>query len=50
MTNLSDFVRANKKVARFAKARNFSRVIYHGLLAASLLTEIGDRLDGWRLL
>ncbi|MFO8085348.1 MAG: MaoC family dehydratase [Desulfobacterales bacterium] len=32
--------------ARFAKARNFSRVICHGLLAASLITEIGGQI-GW---
>lgn len=32
--------------ARFAKARNFPRVICHGLLAASLLTEIGGQI-GW---
>lgn len=32
--------------ARFAKARNFSAPICHGLLAASLLTEIGGQI-GW---
>ncbi len=31
---------------RFAKVRNFPRVICHGLLAASLLTEIGGQI-GW---
>ena len=31
---------------RFAKARNFSAPICHGLLAASLLTEIGGQI-GW---
>ena len=32
--------------ARFAKARNFSAPICHGLLAASLVTEIGGQI-GW---
>ena len=32
--------------ARFAKARNFSAPICHGLLSASLLTEIGGQI-GW---
>jgi 3-hydroxybutyryl-CoA dehydratase len=32
--------------ARFAKARNFSAPICHGLLAASLATEIGGQI-GW---
>jgi 3-hydroxybutyryl-CoA dehydratase len=32
--------------ARFAKVRKFPRVICHGLLAASLLTEIGGQI-GW---
>ncbi len=32
--------------ARFAKAQNFSAVICHGLLAASLVTEIGGQI-GW---
>ena len=32
--------------ARFAEARNFSAVICHGLLAASLVTEIGGQI-GW---
>jgi 3-hydroxybutyryl-CoA dehydratase len=32
--------------ARFAKARNFSTPICHGLLAASLVTEIGGQI-GW---
>lgn len=32
--------------ARFAKARNFSAAICHGLLAASLATEIGRQI-GW---
>lgn len=32
--------------ARFAEARNFSAVICHGLLAASLATEIGGQI-GW---
>jgi len=32
--------------ARFAKARNFSGPICHGLLAASLVTEIGGQI-GW---
>ena len=32
--------------ARFAKARNFSATICHGLLAASLITEIGGQI-GW---
>ena len=32
--------------ARFAKARNFSAQICHGLLAASLVTEIGGQI-GW---
>ena len=32
--------------SRFAKARNFSGPICHGLLAASLITEIGGQI-GW---
>lgn len=32
--------------ARFAKAKNFSAPICHGLLAASLVTEIGGQI-GW---
>jgi len=32
--------------ARFAKARNFSAPICHGLLSASLVTEIGGQI-GW---
>jgi 3-hydroxybutyryl-CoA dehydratase len=32
--------------ARFAKARNFSEPISHGLLAASMATEIGGQI-GW---
>jgi 3-hydroxybutyryl-CoA dehydratase len=32
--------------ARFAKARNFSAPICHGLLAASMATEIGGQI-GW---
>jgi len=32
--------------ARFAKERNFSAPICHGLLAASLVTEIGGQI-GW---
>jgi 3-hydroxybutyryl-CoA dehydratase len=32
--------------SRFAKARNFSTPICHGLLAASLVTEIGGQI-GW---
>ena len=32
--------------ARFAEARNFPRPICHGLLAASLLTELGGQI-GW---
>jgi len=32
--------------ARFAKARNFSAPICHGLIAASLATEIGGQI-GW---
>ena len=32
--------------ARFAKARNFSAPICHGLLAVSLITEIGGQI-GW---
>ena len=32
--------------ARFAKVRKFSAVICHGLLAASLVTEIGGQI-GW---